>query len=87
MGGIFHHTLPLPDAAVRAQRTRDRLERIQTEAIREDAEGDALAGALGGGGVPRALEAEAAVFTDVAGGALTDVIGLRGQRPQGCLVF
>ena len=37
MGGIFHQTPPLPDAAMRAQRARNRLERKQTQAVRRSA--------------------------------------------------
>jgi hypothetical protein len=87
MGGIFHQAPPLPDAAMRAQRARDRLERIQTQAVREDAQGDALAGALSGGGVHRALEAEAAVLAHLTRRPLAHIIGPQRHRTQGVLIL
>jgi hypothetical protein len=83
MGGIFHQAPPLPDAAMRAQRARDGVQSIQTQAVRENAQGDALASALGRRGVQRALEAEAAVLAHLACRARAHLIGLRWQWTQG----
>jgi hypothetical protein len=76
MRRIFHATPPLPEAARRAQRARHGLQGRETHPSREEAPRDTLAGTRGGGGVQRALDAAAAVLADLAGGALTDVVGV-----------
>ncbi len=77
----------LREEGVLGQGGVDRLEWIQTQAVREDAQGDTLAGALGGGGVQRALETEAAVLAHPARGPLAHGIGLRWHGTQGGLIL